>query len=105
MNTKEVEFMIEHNSQNESATLYVDGFVDAETAADFDKQLTSLRIKQIKLLILDFSKLIHFSSQGITFLVQNTIAFKKNGGEIKIVGLNDNVKAIFDELCLSKFFL
>jgi len=73
-----------HELDNSVLVLSADGGLNADTAADFVKQLESLIEVGVKKMIIDCTKLTYISSYGIGVLVRLHNKLAKQGGDVKI---------------------
>jgi anti-anti-sigma factor len=80
------------------------GAIDGTTIHIFEDKLTGFFNKGIKNLILIFSDLRYINSTGMGLLAKYGYLFQEGGGNIKLVGLTDKVKELFDILGVSNLF-
>lgn len=92
------------NDQGEETTLTIEGTLDAVTAAELRTVVESIVADQRKLVTVDLSQLRLIDSSGVGVIVSLFKRAKAYGGEVKIVGLKDQPRAIFRLLRLDRVF-
>lgn len=92
------------NDQGEETTLTIEGTLDAVTAAELRAVVESIVADQRKLVTVDLSQLRLIDSSGVGVIVSLFKRAKAYGGEVKIVGLKDQPRAIFRLLRLDRVF-
>src|SRR5262249_11507714 len=88
----------------DETTLEIDGTLDAVTAPDLRTVVDQLVNEKRKSVILELSSLRLIDSSGVGIIVSLFRRSKEYGGEVKIVGLRDQPRAIFRLLRLDKVF-
>ncbi len=86
------------------ASLYIKGFLDANTFEDFDQSLNRLFEDSIYKVAVDFSGLEYVSSAGAGVLIGASSIARENGGEIVIVGAKGDVNEVFELLGINRMF-
>lgn len=79
------------------------GRIDPETALEFENTMKLFQ-KQEKNVIFDFSQVAYINSFGIGILVDTQKNIVKNNGVIKICGLPEPIKKIFQITYLTRVF-
>ncbi len=79
------------------------GRIDPETAVEFENTMRLFQ-KQEKNILLDFSQIAYINSFGIGILVDTQKNIVKNNGTIKICGLSESIKKIFQITYLTRVF-
>lgn len=74
------------------------GFIDSETSKEMENLLNDLISKQEYKIIVDLSKVDYISSAGWGIFVGYVKDLRKNGGDIKFVGMKNEVRDIFEIL-------
>ena len=82
---------IEKEINGKVAVLKLEGWLDTQTTAEFAKEIDSLD-KNIKELILDFSKLEYTSSAGLRQIVA---AHKKMNGKLTVKNVCSEIMDVF----------
>ena len=75
-------------------TVQVSGRVDTQTAPDLQSHLEK-SIDGITELVLDFSDVNYISSAGLRTIVTAQNWMDKKNGEMKVTGVNKNIRSIF----------
>ncbi|MBO4799457.1 MAG: STAS domain-containing protein [Lachnospiraceae bacterium] len=88
------ELKVKKNKEDDRMVVTVEGRIDANTAVNLDKEL-SAAVTEAKTLILDFDRLEYISSAGLRVLLGASKAVRKNGGDIKIINVGENIIEIF----------
>ena len=81
----------------------VDGEVDAEHAAQLKKAIAKAREDFAKSFVLDLSQVSFIDSTGLGVLISLMRHLHEAGGRLKLVGLRDEVRSIFEITRLSDF--
>lgn len=79
------------------------GRIDPETAVEFENTMRIFQ-KQEKNILFDFSQVAYINSFGIGILVDTQKNIVKNNGTIKICGLSESIKKIFQITYLTRVF-
>ena len=87
-----------------AASVFVKGFLDANTFEDFDQALNQLFEDSIYKIAVDFSALEYVSSAGAGVLIGASSIARENDGEIVIVGAKGEVREVFELLGITKLF-
>ena len=82
------------NSEGEKLTVKLEGRLDTTTAPELESELGK-NLDGIKELTFDFTDLEYLSSAGLRVLL-NTQKTMNQQGEMKLIGVNDTVKEIFE---------
>ncbi len=88
----------------DQTTLEIEGTLDAVTAPELRPLVDSLVTEKRPSVTLDLSALRLIDSSGVGLIVSLFKRIKAQGGQVKIVGLRDQPKAIFRLLRLDKIF-
>ena len=86
------------------ASLFIKGFLDANTFESFDQALNRLFDESIYKVAVDFSGLEYVSSAGAGVLIGASSIARENGGEIVIVGAKGEVNEVFELLGINRLF-
>lgn len=90
--------------QDEETTLAIDGTLDAVTAPDLRAVVDQLVSEKRQGVTLELSSLRLIDSSGVGVIVSLFKRIRANGGQVKIVGLRDQPRAIFRLLRLDRVF-
>ncbi len=87
---------------NEVKILAFEGRLDTQTSPDAQQQLTRLIEEGETKILVNFEKLNYISSAGLRVLLVVAKQLKTIDGELRVCGLNEVVKEVFD---ISRFDL
>jgi anti-sigma B factor antagonist len=90
--------------EGDETTLEIDGTLDAVTAPDLRAVVEQLVNERRKSVTLELSSLRLIDSSGVGVIVSLFKRMRANGGQVKIVGLRDQPRAIFRLLRLDRVF-
>ena len=88
----------------DETTLEIDGTLDAVTAPDLRSVVDQLVNERRKEVTLELSSLRLIDSSGVGVIVSLFKRIRANGGQVRIVGLRDQPRAIFRLLRLDRVF-
>jgi anti-anti-sigma factor len=83
--------------------LEVEDEVDAYTALELDRVLKDLLLQGHLRLLLDASKMSFISSAGMRAITFAQREAQQQGGEVRVFGLNAQVRRVFEMACLDEF--
>jgi anti-sigma B factor antagonist len=89
---------------DESTTLSIEGTLDAVTAPDLRSVVEAIVNEARKDVTLDLAALRLIDSSGVGVIVSLFKRVRANGGQVRIVGLRDQPRAIFRLLRLDRVF-
>jgi anti-sigma B factor antagonist len=92
------------NDEGDETTLSIDGTLDAVTAPELRAVMDQLVSEQRKAVTLDLTALRLIDSSGVGVIVSLFKRIRANGGNVRIVGLRDQPRAIFRLLRLDRVF-
>ena len=85
---------INYKIEAEKLTVSPEGRLDTMTSPEFEKELLNL-LGGVSNLVLDMSKVEYVSSAGLRVILKaQKVMF--NQGEMKLVGVNENVMEVFE---------
>ena len=90
--------------KDDETTLTIDGTLDAVTAPDLRAVVDQLVNEHRMSVTLELSALRLIDSSGVGVIVSLFKRIRANGGQVKIVGLRDQPRAIFRLLRLDRVF-
>jgi anti-anti-sigma factor len=76
--------------------LEVEGEVDAYTARELDRALNDLLAQGHSRLVLDASQIAFVSSAGLRVIIFAQREAERQGGEVRVFGLNAQVRRVFE---------
>lgn len=82
----------------------VSGRLDTINATAFQKQLDEIPDTNTAHIEIDCNALEYISSSGLRAFISILKRAQKNGGEVKVLHLNNNVKEVFDMTGFSSLF-
>ncbi|MCC6557017.1 MAG: STAS domain-containing protein [Polyangiaceae bacterium] len=88
----------------EETVVKIDGTLDAVTAPDFRQLVDELVRDNRSNITLELSSLRLIDSSGVGVIVSLFKRVRANGGQVRIVGLRDQPRAIFRLLRLDRVF-
>jgi len=88
----------------EETVVKIDGTLDAVTAPDFRALVDELVTENRSNITLELSSLRLIDSSGVGVIVSLFKRVRANGGQVRIVGLKDQPRAIFRLLRLDRVF-
>jgi anti-sigma B factor antagonist len=88
----------------EETVVKIDGTLDAVTAPDFRQLVDELVAENRSNITLELSSLRLIDSSGVGVIVSLFKRVRANGGQVRIVGLRDQPRAIFRLLRLDRVF-
>lgn len=86
------------------AVIKVEGSLDADSVAAFRQKMDSVFEKGTVKFAFDMSKLSFVDSMGLGSMISLLRRVRENKGDVKIFGLKNEVKDIFEITRLSKLF-
>lgn len=90
--------------KGDETVLEIDGALDAVTAPDLRPIVEQLVNERKKAVTLELSSLRLIDSSGVGMIVSLWRRIRDHGGQLKIVGLRDQPRAIFRLLSLDRVF-
>jgi anti-sigma B factor antagonist len=84
--------------------LEIEGEIDAEHSAQLKSAIAKARKDLRKHFILDFNRVSFIDSTGLGVLISLMRHLRENGGELRITGIVDEVRSIFEITRLFKVF-
>jgi anti-sigma B factor antagonist len=91
-------FSVRTDTEGDLAVIYLEGFVDAHTAPQFEQAVQSVIDQGQHRIIVDCDKLTYISSAGLGVFMCFIEEVREQGGDIKICGLSQTVKQPFEIL-------
>lgn len=88
----------------EFAVVEIDGEVDAEHVAFLKKALQPLKESALKGIALNMTRVPFIDSTGLGILISLMRQVKEQGKKLRLVGLSDEVRSIFEITRLHKVF-
>lgn len=89
---------------NDVVVLRLNGRLDASSAKDFKEKVGLLSRENRVNLVIDMASVDFVDSSGLGSLVSSLRTVNKMGGDIKISGLKDQVRSVFELTRLHRIF-
>jgi len=87
---------------NEVVVLEIEGSIDAHTAQELDRAVKDLLAQSYSRLVLDVSQMSFISSAGLRIIVYADREASGRGGQVRICGLNLQVRRVFEMAALDE---
>jgi anti-sigma B factor antagonist len=81
---------------NDVKVLHCEGELDTQTSPDAQEQLNQLIDEGARKVLVNFEKLEYISSAGLHVLLTAAKQLKAVDGELRVCGLNEVVREVFD---------
>lgn len=91
-------FFVKRIDQQEVSVLYLQGYLDAHTAPDFEQALQTLVDENSVQIVVNLAELTYISSAGLGVFMGFIEDIRGKGGDIKLAEMNDKVFRVFDLL-------
>ena len=88
--------IIKITAEQDHQIIEVEGSLDTNTSKEAGDQLTKLLDEGKTKLLIDLTNLDYISSSGLRILLATSKKLKPLKGEMKICGLNETVKEVFE---------
>lgn len=92
------EFSISTKQQGNITILYLNGFLDAHTSVELEKEFEEIITKENYKIVVNFEKLSYISSAGLGVFMAFIETARNNSGDIKLCAMSDKIYNIFDML-------
>lgn len=86
---------IDFHNEREVVIAEFEGSLDTTTSPEAEVELNKVVDDGAKKLIIDFGKLDFISSSGLRILLGLAKRQMKDGGELRLAGMNDTVREVF----------
>jgi anti-sigma B factor antagonist len=96
--------MLEHEQAGDVTVVTIRSELDAGSAPRFKEVLEGLLGDGTDRIAMDLSRLDYVDSAGLGVLVSTLKMLRARGGDLRLFGLKDSVRMIFDLTRLSKVF-
>ena len=92
------EFSISAKRLGDVTVLNLNGFLDAHTSVELEKQFEEIINKENYKIVVNFEKLSYISSAGLGVFMAFIETARNNSGDIKLCAMSDKIYNIFDML-------
>jgi anti-sigma B factor antagonist len=89
---------------NDRALLTLEGRLDAVTAPDLKERLKRLAEEGQVFVVIDMSEVSFMDSSGLAALVSGLKALREAGGSLRLAGVNEQAREVFDITRLDQVF-
>jgi anti-sigma B factor antagonist len=86
------------------ALVHIAGEVDLYSSPALRKEILNLTKKKIPIILIDLKKVNYMDSSGVATLIEGLQLSNKFDGRFALVGLNPNVREVFELTRLDKIF-
>lgn len=93
---------VRHTTENGIDVVHVAGRLDPETIPDLEAALQAILAQGAYAILLDLSKTTYTNSGGLRVIVAAWREARQNGGDVVLVGLNDDLRDIFEMVGFDK---
>lgn len=97
-------FEIKERTVNDIRIIKVSGELDALVAPQLKERIMKQMELETTKFIIDFEDLIHINSLAMGILRGKLKKVRENGGDMKLIGLNEHIKTIFEMIGLDELF-
>jgi len=97
-------FTITHTQHDRAEIVHLHGYLDAHTASQFERDLRVIIEQGATHVIVDFEHLDYISSAGLGVFMVFIEDIRKQGGDILLAAMRDNVFSVFDLLGFQVLF-
>jgi anti-sigma B factor antagonist len=105
LNLPDPHISVTSGSEGQSLTfLHLTGILNSDTADEFENKLGQFILDGQVQLVVNMSGVPYVSSRGWGILISTVQAFRKRGGDIRIMGMSPNVNKLFHQTGLSAIF-
>jgi len=98
------EFMVDMRRQGEAVVVKMAGDASVGSIAELERQFTKIQAMRPNLVVLDMGELNFIASIGMGTLVSLQRSVTRNGGSIKLAGVNENVQGALKRAGLDQVF-
>lgn len=92
------EFNIKERKKEDISILYLEGYLDAHTSIELEKQFEKLVNEKRYNIVINFEKLSYISSAGLGVFMAYIENVRKENGDMKLCSMNEKIFNIFDML-------
>ncbi len=92
------EFSIDKKQRDNITILNLNGFLDAHTSVELEKNFDEIISENQYKIIVNFDKLTYISSAGLGVFMAFIETARNNSGDIKLCAMSDKIYNIFDML-------
>jgi anti-sigma B factor antagonist len=95
---------IKQRTAGDGVIVGLSGEVDMSTSPDARRAFLDLVEKKTKKILVDLSQVTYIDSSGLATLVECFQNTRRYGGQLRLFGLNDNIKDVFSLARLDTIF-
>ena len=90
--------------RDDASVISLKGHLTEKNVEKLKKMLDGLLESEKHKVVLNFEDTAYLDSSGLAVIVSRTREFRKNKGDLRLAGMNDKVKEIFDVTFLSQLY-
>lgn len=94
---------IKTNVDNRKLVISLSGRLDTITSPQLEEEINRYLLDKIETVILNVKELEYISSAGLRLVLMLHKKMAKQGGQLKLINVNDMVMEIFDMIGMSDF--
>ncbi|HCI59900.1 STAS domain-containing protein [Ruminococcus sp.] len=88
---------------NSKLFISLSGRLDTITSPQLEEEINSISLDKIEIIILDVKELEYISSAGLRLVLKVHKKMTAQGGQLKLINVNDMIMDIFDMTGMSDF--
>jgi len=96
---------VTHSKIKDFVAVAIDGEVDLNSSPQLRKVFTEILSQGASKILINFVKVSYIDSSGLATLIEMMQRLKKENGQMRLVGMSDKVKSLFEITKLDKLFL
>ncbi|MBQ6443039.1 MAG: STAS domain-containing protein [Lachnospiraceae bacterium] len=93
---------IDVKQEGASATVQLEGMLDATSAASFKEALAKIP-DSVTSITVDMEKLRYTSSAGLRVILELQNRMDQSGGQVTFANVDENIREVFDDTGFSEF--
>ncbi len=90
--------------RGEVTSIRLEGFLDAHTAPDLDKEIKYVMGRGTTRIVANLTRLDYISSAGLGVFMSHVESLRADGGDLRLCGLIPKVRRVFDIVGFSRVF-
>lgn len=94
---------IKSNINNKTLMILLEGRLDTVTSPQFEEEINKYSLDEINNILLDLKELEYISSAGLRVLLKLYKKMLAQGGEVRLINVNNVIMDIFDMTGMSNF--
>lgn len=94
---------IKTDINNSKLTISLSGRLDTITSPQLEEEINNISLDKIEIFTLDVKELEYISSAGLRLILKEHKKMTAQGGQLKLINVNDMIMDIFDMTGMSDF--